>query len=173
MSCRPSYPPHPFTDAPRTASFADNQLTDALRNLSTEPGVDPKVKRKLVNVLAAWHAQFKDDPSMSLVANMYNTVKPSSSAVSRAARRSEEDMYQIDAAGLGMQDEERRRKEEKERKEKEKEERRKAKEAKEAERLRQKKAVQEKRRSKGKTKRQPFNFEQVRAGLLVWLMGGG
>ena len=41
--------------------------------LGSEPTTDPKVKRKLVQVLAAWHSQFKDDPSMAFVANLFNT----------------------------------------------------------------------------------------------------
>lgn len=109
---------------------------------------------------------------MSLVANMYNTVKPAQVAVSRAIRPSiDDDMYQIDAAGLGDGAEERRRREERERREKKEEEKRrakeeekrKAKEAKEAEKARLKKLGEEKRMSKGKPKRLPFNFDEVRS----------
>lgn len=154
------------------ASFADNQLTDAIRALASEPSTDAKVKRKLVSVLASWHSQFKDDPSMSSVANLYNTVKPHQAAAARASRHIEEDTFQIDAAGLGGAGnsvEERRRREERERRERKEEEKRKAREAKEArgaekaaEKTRLKQMEQEKRRSRGTPKRPPFNFEAVR-----------
>lgn len=62
------------TDPP-AASFADHQLTDALKNLAADPATDHKVKKKLASVLAAWHLQFKDDPSMTLVANLYSTLR--------------------------------------------------------------------------------------------------
>lgn len=40
----------------------------------SDPGIDPKVKRKLVGVLMSWHKQFEGDPRMSLVANLYKSV---------------------------------------------------------------------------------------------------
>lgn len=107
---------------------------------------------------------------MSGVANLYNTVKPHQAAVSRASRNFDEDTYQIDAAGLGGADnyEINRRREERERRERKEEEKRKAREAKEAksvekaaEKARLKKLDEEKRRSRGKSQRPPFNFEQV------------
>ena len=159
----------PFSERRLTGSFADSQLTDALRALATDPSTDQKVKKKLVSVLGAWHTQFKDDPSMNSVANLYNVVKPHHAASASRGSHSVEDMYQIDAAGLGSSQEEsyeeRRRREERERKEKKEEEKRKAKEAKEAkeaEKLRLKLLEEEKRKSRGKNKRQAaFNFEQV------------
>ena len=87
--------------------------------LGSEPTTDPKVKRKLVQVLAAWHSQFKDDPSMAFVANLYSTVKPAGSARSPplGGRTSEEDA--LEAAGMVMPEtyEARRRREEKEERE--------------------------------------------------------
>ncbi|PSS29581.1 hypothetical protein PHLCEN_2v2729 [Hermanssonia centrifuga] len=150
------------------SSFADNQLTDAIRALATDSTTDPKVKRKLVSVLASWHAQFKDDPSMSLVANLFNLVKPHTPP-SRAPKPVEEDMYQIDSAGLGLGEsyEERRRKEERERREKKDEEKRKAKEAKEAEKLLRLKKLEEEKRKKSAPKRKPFNFEEEKSQVLT------
>ncbi|THH00672.1 hypothetical protein EW026_g1887 [Hermanssonia centrifuga] len=150
------------------SSFADNQLTDAIRALATDSTTDPKVKRKLVSVLASWHAQFKDDPSMSLVANLFNLVKPHPPP-SRAPKPVEEDMYQIDSAGLGLGEsyEERRRKEERERREKKDEEKRKAKEAKEAEKLLRLKKLEEEKRKKSAPKRKPFNFEEEKSQVLT------
>ena len=57
------------------ASFADNQLTDAIRHLAADPGLDHKVRRKLTAVLASWYREFKDEPNMSIVANLYRTTR--------------------------------------------------------------------------------------------------
>lgn len=132
--------------------------------LANDSGTDPKVKKKLLSVLASWHQQFKDDPSMSFVANLFGQVRPHHAApVPRQTRASiDDDMFQIEAAGLGMGNSlaEQRRREEQERKE----EKRKAKEAKEAEKIRQRKLEEEKRKkaAQPKTKRKPFNYEEVR-----------
>lgn len=70
--------------------------------LANDSSTDPKVKKKLVSVLGAWHSQFKDDPSMSLVANLYNLVKPATaSRRPQPITRPDDDLYQIEAAGLG------------------------------------------------------------------------
>jgi seryl-tRNA synthetase len=55
--------------------FADAQLTDAIKLLAADPGLDPKVRRKLAGVLASWFHQFKNEPSMSSVANLYKTTR--------------------------------------------------------------------------------------------------
>ncbi|KAL7285408.1 hypothetical protein ACG7TL_000504 [Trametes sanguinea] len=141
-------------------SFADHQLTDALKNLAADPGTDPKVKKKLASVLAAWHLQFKDDPSMTLVANLYKQCKIAHT------HRVTSDHQNIINAGLGPDTEylERKRKEEEARKKRE-EEKRKAKEEKE----RRKREEEERKRkaSQPKTKRKPFNFEQEKPQILT------
>lgn len=149
-------------------SFADNQLTDAIRTLATDPGTDPKVKKKLISVLGAWHTQFKDDPSMSLVANLYTVAK--TAAPPRRSQQitgPDDDLYQIEAAGLGLGNtyEERRRREEVERKE----EKRKAKEAKKKaqEEEEERKRKEKLRALQGKTKRKPFNYEEVHQAFLL------
>ncbi|KAI0328506.1 seryl-tRNA synthetase [Cubamyces sp. BRFM 1775] len=133
-------------------SFADHQLTDALKNLASDPATDHKVKKKLASVLAAWHIQFKDDPSMTLVANLYKQCKVAQSNRVSMDRRAVDNVN----AGLGLDAEylERKRKEEEARKKRE-EEKRKAKEEKE-----RRKREEEERRRKPKTKRKPFNFEE-------------
>ncbi|KIP10112.1 hypothetical protein PHLGIDRAFT_125773 [Phlebiopsis gigantea 11061_1 CR5-6] len=154
-------------------SFADSQLTDAIKMLASDSGTDPKVKKKLIAVLASLNAQFKDDPSMSFVANLYNSVKPprpAARAPAAAVRASvdrpslDDDTFQIDAAGLGMGNsyEDRRRKEEQERKE----EKRRAKEAKEAEK-RKKLEEEQKKKAQGKVKRKAFNFEEEKPQILT------
>ena len=137
-----------------SASFADTQLIDALKGLAHDPSTDSKVRKKLMSVLASWHLQFKDQPSMSTVAGLYRQSKPSEIARNR--------LYNdpvLQSAGLDPHGEiERRRREEKEKerqkREKEKEEKRAAKEAKEKAR------ADAKRKGQG-VKRKPFNFEQV------------
>ena len=54
-----------------TASFADDHLTDAIKNLSADHAADMKVRKKLMAVLASWQEQFQSDPSMSTVAGLY------------------------------------------------------------------------------------------------------
>ena len=154
-------------------------MTDAIKMLATDSTTDPKVKKKLVSVLGAWHTQFKDDPSMSLVANLYNVAKPSSPTVRHKPQpitRPDDDLYQIEAAGLGLgansdygyYDE--RRKREKEDAER-KEEKRKAKEAKrKAQEEEEERRRKEKEKAKGKPKRKPFNYEQVRLAILSRLL---
>ncbi|KAH9937331.1 uncharacterized protein B0H18DRAFT_1113185 [Fomitopsis serialis] len=143
------------------ASFADSHLVDALRMLTTEPTTDAKVKKKLSTVLLSWHAQFKDDPSMQYVANLYKTCGvnlPGQRAQKQRQRR-------LDRERREQEMEERAREKERE-KEKEREEKRKR----EEEKL---KAKQEKAQGKAKrkqeeearrhgVKRKPFNFEEVR-----------
>lgn len=59
-----------------TATFADGQLTDAIKQLAADPTTDQKVKKKLVAILASWNSQFRDDPSMSVVAGLYKQCRP-------------------------------------------------------------------------------------------------
>lgn len=144
------------------------------------------MKKKLVSVLGAWHSQFKDDPSMSLVANLYNVAKPAGGAPRRPQQvtRPDDDLYQIEAAGLGLGNnyEEQKRREEAERKE----EKRKAKEAKRRahddeedrkrrEKEREKEREREREREKvksapGKSKRKPFDYEQVRVVYIATIL---
>jgi hypothetical protein len=39
--------------------------------MSQDPMIDEQVKRKLMAVLGSWHRQFKDDPKMHAVSNLY------------------------------------------------------------------------------------------------------
>jgi len=68
------------------SSFADGHLTDALRNLAIDSTTDPKVRKKVLAVLASWSKRYKDDPSASGIAGLYRQVKPTESS-----RRSEID----------------------------------------------------------------------------------
>jgi hypothetical protein len=136
-------------------TFADGYLTDALKNLASDPSTDAKVKTKLFAVLASWNAQFKSDPSMSLVANLYKQCRPST----------QRDRAFPDSALDNDFERKRAQKEEvKKRAKKEKEE------AKEAERARkEEEATRERERTKNmhKGKRPPFNFEKEKPQVLT------
>ena len=131
-------------------------LTDALKHLASDPGTDPKVKKKLAAVLAGWKRQFSDDPSMALAARLFDQCKLAQTDRVNADKKAMDNFH----AGLGFDAEymERKRKEEEARK-KHDEEKRKAKE----EKQRRKREEEEKRRktSQPKPKRKPFNFEEV------------
>ena len=140
----------PFT-WPQTSpsgTFADGQLTDALKNLATDPSADPKVRKKVLGVLASWSRQFKDDQSAAAIAGLYRQVKPA-----EPPRRS---------AGNREQAAERER--EAEQKRNEKEAKRKAKE----DRLRLEEEARKKKATARTTNtiRKPFDFEQV--GFIIY-----
>ncbi|KAH8099290.1 hypothetical protein BXZ70DRAFT_290826 [Cristinia sonorae] len=148
------------------SSFADSQLTDAIKSLAQESATDPKVKKKLLAVLASWHSQFKDDPSMSFVANLYKQCKPADTAT-----RMRLEANVLNTGGLDYDGEyiERKRREEREKREKKEEEKRKLKEAKEAEKakLRQEEEARRRKATQSKSKRKPFNFEQEKPQILT------
>lgn len=125
-----------------TATFADGQLTDAIKHLVTDPGTDQHVKRKLISILIAWHKQFQNDPHMSLVANLYKTV-PSSRPVPVNTGPPPESAY------------DKRKREEKEAKESKRK-------AKEEERLKREQELARAQRNK----RTPFNFEKEKPQIL-------
>ncbi|EIM92246.1 uncharacterized protein STEHIDRAFT_46841 [Stereum hirsutum FP-91666 SS1] len=138
-------------------TFADGHFTDAIKQLSTDPSTDPKVRKKLIAVLASWHNQFKDDRSMTIVAGLYRQCRPDDSA-----KRQSQLNHQ---AALERESEhERKRKEEKAAKEDAK---RKARMEKEAEKERIRKAEEDRKRSKNKPKRKPFNFEEEKPAVLT------
>ena len=114
-----------------------------LKNLATDHTTDPKVKKKVLAVLASWSRQFKDDRSTAAIAGLYRQVKPA-----EPPRRSAVDREQLAE-----------REREAEQKRITKETKRKAKE----ERL---KLEEEARRKKAasrstNTAQKPFDFEQV------------
>ncbi|KAJ3489580.1 hypothetical protein NLI96_g2021 [Meripilus lineatus] len=120
-------------------SFADAQLTDAIKSLASDPSTDPKVKKKLLSVLISWHSQFKDDP------------------------------FDASHGSIGHHDEalERRKREERERKEKKEEDKRKAKLAKEEEKAKQRREEELRRKRASQPRRRPFNFEEEKPQILT------
>ncbi|KZT30870.1 hypothetical protein NEOLEDRAFT_1126522 [Neolentinus lepideus HHB14362 ss-1] len=138
-------------------TFADSQLTDAIKNLSSDPSTDSKVKKKLLSVLASWQNQFQGDASMALVANLYNQCRPRTSV-----RVDPSSVWAHDTESQRASlDYERKKREEKEKKE---EAKRKAKEEKEREKQ---KREEELRRAKMRSKRRTFDFEKEKPEILT------
>jgi len=63
-----------------TNAFADGQLTDALKHLATDSTTDPKVRKKVMAVLASWSRLFKGDRGAAGIAGLYRQVKPAHSS---------------------------------------------------------------------------------------------
>jgi len=131
------------------ATFADGQLTEAIRNLASDPSTDMKIKKKLLSVLASWNDQFKSDPSMSIVVNLYRQCRP---ADARRRANVDQDVSQA------RDDEYDRKREEKIAKE---EAKRRQKLEKEAQRARLRQEEESKRKRVKDKSRKPFNFEEV------------
>ncbi|KAJ4485896.1 hypothetical protein J3R30DRAFT_3442746 [Lentinula aciculospora] len=126
-------------------SFADGQLTDALRQIAGDRAAEKRVQKKLKLVLISWHEQFKTDPSMRSVSELYHMCKdiqPAKPAI---------DPMEVEAA--------RKRADKEEAKRKAKLEKDEARKREEAERLKQK-------QMKNRPKRAPFNFEQEKPKVL-------
>ncbi|KAH8997314.1 hypothetical protein EDB92DRAFT_1406640 [Lactarius akahatsu] len=136
------------------STFADGQLTDALKNLATDPTTDPKVKKKVLAVLGSWSRQFEDDRSAAAIAGLYRQVKPA-----EPPRRSAVEREQL---AEREREAEQKRKEKKETKRKAKEERLKLEEE-----ARRKKAAPWTTPRTTNTARKPFDFEQEKAQVLT------
>ncbi|PCH34015.1 hypothetical protein WOLCODRAFT_135449 [Wolfiporia cocos MD-104 SS10] len=155
-------------------SFADSHLTDAMRMLATESTTDAKVKKKLTFVLTSWHVQYKDDPTMSFVANLYKTCGVGGPQRTSGNYQRRSLGHDGSAHDSGHEAEERRKREEKERERLQKEAERKRKEedkikAKE-EKERRKRDEEARRRGAtraGKTRGQPFDFEKEKPQILT------
>jgi len=145
-------------------TFADGQLTDALKHLATDSGTNPKVKKKLIAVFASWHSQFKTDPSMSLVAGLYKQHRPADRRRSRQQSADADVEQMLSNMGIGERPgEDISRAVEYERKRKEKEEKELAKKkAKEAKGMKE-----EAKRKRTRSRRQPFDFEKERPQVLT------
>ncbi|TFK36922.1 hypothetical protein BDQ12DRAFT_653761 [Crucibulum laeve] len=134
------------------STFADGQLTDALKHIASDPSADKRVKKKLMLVLASWRDQFNNDPSMSLVAGLYRQCKGAEGT------RPTQEMNTL--IGLQPSPEDKRRIEKEEAK-------RKAKQEKEEARQRTIKEEEDRRKSKTRPKRAPFDFEKDKPKVLA------
>ncbi|KAG6911606.1 hypothetical protein DXG01_011909 [Tephrocybe rancida] len=136
-----------------TSSFADGQLTDAIKNLAGDNTADKKVRKKLMLVLAAWHEQFKTDPSMSAIAALYQQCSK------EGRRKSYQDVAHL--IGMPLED----------KKEQDKEEARRA-AKRDKEQAKERKAEEERQRrmrqsTSGRPQRTPFSFEKDKPKVLA------
>ncbi|KAG2338348.1 hypothetical protein BDR05DRAFT_1043143 [Suillus weaverae] len=138
-------------------TFADGQLIDAIKQLATDPTTDQKVKKKLMAVLASWHAQFKDDPSMSVVAGLFRQYRP-------ADRRSQGYSNNADPLSHGPSSDYERKMKEKDEKELAKQ---RTKREKQEAKQRARKAEEDARKKKARSRRTPFDFEVEKPQILT------
>ncbi|KAG8738846.1 putative actin patch assembly and actin polymerization protein, partial [Ceratobasidium sp. 428] len=154
------------------ASFANDQLTDRLKLMSQDPMTDEQVKRKLMAVLGSWHRQFKDDPKMHAVSNLYiqcgggkrsttsgqNPTSPRPQAETlyeQHQRRAEEEAQ----ARARRKAEEQAAKEEAKRKQKE-------------EKIAAKERSERERKARSQPARRPFNYEVEKPKILTTVAEG-
>ncbi|KAG7093867.1 hypothetical protein E1B28_007505 [Marasmius oreades] len=123
-------------------TFADNQLIDAFRAIAADRNADKRVQKKLKLVLLSWQEQFKSEPSMRHVADLYLIIKDS--------RRELENALYVPPSKAETGDP-----------------KKKKEEAREKERERLRSEEDERKRKKAKTRRQPFNFEQEKPKVLA------
>ncbi|KAL4070754.1 hypothetical protein J3A83DRAFT_4094264 [Scleroderma citrinum] len=144
------------TDPAYRKKYTDDHLIDALRTL-TNPNTENKVRKKLTAIVASWNTEFKDDPSMSFVADLYRLCRAANRR-SHTTNNSTDVNRMLQDAGLysDVAEQKRREKEEKE------VAKRKAKQEK-AETKRR--AGEEARRNKIRSRR-PFNFEAERPQII-------
>ncbi|KAF5384868.1 hypothetical protein D9615_001333 [Tricholomella constricta] len=135
-----------------TTSFADGQLTDALKNMSADSNVDRRVRKKLMLVLASWRDQFKSEPSMALIAGLHKQC-------SREGRRQS---HQEVAHLIGLPVEDKKKEEKEEAKRMAKKEKEQAKARKEEEERQQRL-----RQGGSQSQRTPFVFEKDKPKVLA------
>jgi hypothetical protein len=126
-----------------SATFADGQLTDTLKNLANDSSTDKKVKKKLLLVLASWQDQFKSNPSMTIVAGLYAQAKHD-----RHERTNEFDIMGLPDVEALERDARRQAKQERERE-------------KEKQRLEEAERKRKEKERKNRPRRMPFDFEKV------------
>ncbi|KIY63034.1 hypothetical protein CYLTODRAFT_494233 [Cylindrobasidium torrendii FP15055 ss-10] len=129
------------------STFADGQLTDALRHLASDSSTDKRVKKKLIAVLKSWHDQFHGDPAMHIFSSLYQQASRESRSFEPAPVDTEAQKRKLEEAKRKAQEKQ----EAKDRARIEEENRKKAKYA---------------AKNKLKPKRAPFNFEQEKPKVL-------
>ncbi|CAE6449917.1 unnamed protein product [Rhizoctonia solani] len=144
------------------STFANDQLVDRIKLMSQDPMTDEHVKRKLMSVLASWHRQFKDDPKMHTVSNLYiqcgGGKKPVPSQTPTSPRPHAETLYEQHQRKAEEEARARAERKMKEREAKE-EEKRKLKEEKLA-------AKERERKARSQPARRPFVYEAEKPKIL-------
>lgn len=54
-------------------TFANERLVDRIKLMAGDPLCDPAVKRKLMRLLQSWHALFREDTRMQIVAGLWSS----------------------------------------------------------------------------------------------------
>ncbi|BGO90721.1 hypothetical protein NBRC10512v2_002974 [Rhodotorula toruloides] len=141
-------------------TFANDRLVDRIKVMAGDPHTDPKVKKKLMQVLGSWYVQFKDDPKMQLVAGLYKScgggkTQPTRSAATDAYE-AQQARYEREAALRA------------ERKEAERRAREEEKARKEAEKAKKAAAMRSATAQGGANRRRvKFNFEQEKPKIMA------
>ncbi|KAH7320349.1 hypothetical protein B0J17DRAFT_685789 [Rhizoctonia solani] len=150
------------------SSFANDQLVDRIKLMSQDPMTDEHVKRKLMSVLASWHRQFKDDPKMHTVSNLYvqcgGGKKPTQGPSATSPRPHAETLYEQHQRKAEEEARARAEQKAKEREAKE-EEKRKLKEEKLA-------AKERERKARSQPARRPFVYETEKPKILQTIAEG-
>lgn len=141
--------PHSYAE---TATFADSQLTDALKHLASDPGTDKRVYKKLLMVLGSWRDQFKTDPSMTLVAGLYKQCR------GEGRRLSQQEVAHLIGIPPAVED---KKKTEREQKEEVKRKAKQEKQENERRRREEEERLQRERTEGNQTRRSRFQFEKV------------
>lgn len=142
----------------QAGTFANERLVDRIKVMAGDPMTDERVKKKIMTVLGSWYRQFKDDPSMRLVAGLYHACgggKKAPQQQPRPTRTAADDAYESQMARYEREAAERAERKAREKREKEAQ--------KEAERARLK-------ASKNKPQQQQrrkFNFEQEKPNIMA------
>jgi len=143
------------------ATFANDQLIDRIKLMSQDPMTDEQVKRKLMAVLGSWHRQFKDDPKMHAVSNLYTQCgggRKSTGPTLTSPRPNAETLYEQHQRNADEEARGRAERKAQERAAKE-EEKRKQKEEKLA-------AKEKERKARSQPARRPFNYETEKPKIL-------
>lgn len=126
-------------------TFADERLVERIKLMSQDPLVDASVRKKLMKMLSWWHVQFRNEPTMRLVAGLY--------AACGGGRKSDAQLKSEAAEAYRKKAEE---------EDRERQIRMDKKAAERMQREEDKRREKERRKGAGKAKRPTFDFEKVR-----------
>ncbi|BGP31194.1 hypothetical protein JCM10296v2_002958 [Rhodotorula toruloides] len=141
-------------------TFANDRLVERIKVMAGDPHTDPKVKKKLMQVLGSWYVQFKDDPKMQLVAGLYKSCGGGKTQPTRSAAT---DAYEAQQARYERESALRAERKEAERRAREEEKARK-----EAEQAKKAAAMRSATAQGGANRRRvKFNFEQEKPKIMA------
>ncbi|GAA6037811.1 hypothetical protein JCM8097_005050 [Rhodosporidiobolus ruineniae] len=141
-------------------TFANERLVDRIKLMAGDPTTDPRVKKKLMSVLASWYVTFKDDPRMQLVAGLYKSC----GGGKQASRSAATEAYEAQQARYERESAERTARKEAERRAREAEKERLAKEK--ADKARRKEQERAGASAGARAKRPKFEFEKEKPRIM-------